>query len=283
MSFSKVLKKAIACFLCAAMGMVMLTGCDKEKEVTKTTATNSDSDSSSSVTESVGEEVEKDAEFDASKSEADYPMCLDEESGYTDMVNYTMPEKGEEIVVMTIKDKGTVKIKLFPELLPKACANFTGLVQKGYYDGLTFHRVMADFMIQGGDPMGNGMGGESVWGLKFDGGYSKYLPHVKGALSYANSGGTYTNGSQFFIVVGEKYPEEVTKQYSAFSSSDTVVKEYAENGGTPWLDTQHTVFGQVFEGLDIVVDICNNTKTDSKNKPLEDVIIEKVEIVEYEG
>ena len=116
MSFSKVLKKAIACFLCAAMGMVMLTGCGKEKEVTKTTATNSDSGSSS--TESVGEEVEKDAEFDASKSEADYPMCLDDESGYTEMVNYTMPEKGEEIVVRTIKDKGTVKIKLFKEKFP---------------------------------------------------------------------------------------------------------------------------------------------------------------------
>ena len=72
---------------------------------------------------------------------------------YTDIANYTEPVKGEEIVVMTIKDKGTVKFKLFPDLLPRACANFVGHVVNGTYDGLTFHRVISDFMIQGGDPL----------------------------------------------------------------------------------------------------------------------------------
>ena len=192
---------------------------------------------------------------------------------------------------------GDIVCVLHESLAPNTVKNFAGLAtgqiefvnpetgakeKRPFYDGIIFHRVIPDFMIQCGDPTGTGRGGESIWGRSFEDEFTPELHNLCGALSMANAGPN-TNGSQFFIVVGEKFPEEVTKQYSAFSSSDTVVKEYAENGGTPWLDTQHTVFGQVFEGLDIVVDICNNTKTNSKDKPLEDVIIEKVEIVEYEG
>ncbi len=214
-------------------------------------------------------------------------VVLDESSGYTDMMNYTMPKFGEEIVEMVIKDKGTIRIKLFPELLPKACENFTSLVSQGYYNGLTFHRVISDFMIQGGDPNGTGTGGESVWGGKFDGGYSKYLYHVKGALAYANSElRTSNDGSQFYIVVGEQYNIEDFMESSPYNNkinyTDNACKAYEENGGTPWLDGYYTVFGQVFEGLDIVTDICNNTATDPKNdKPLDPVIIEKASVVKY--
>ena len=214
-------------------------------------------------------------------------VVLDESSGYTDMMNYTMPKFGEEIVEMVIKDKGTIRIKLFPELLPKACENFTSLVSQGYYNGLTFHRVISDFMIQGGDPSGKGTGGESVWGGYFDGGYSKYLYHVKGALAYANSGQRTSNdGSQFYIVVGEQYNIEDFMESSLnnhkINYTDNACKAYEENGGTPWLDGYYTVFGQVFEGLDIVTDICNNTATDPKNdKPLDPVIIEKASVVKY--
>ena len=177
---------------------------------------------------------------------------------YTDIANYTEPEKGEEIVVMTIRDRGTVKFKLFPDLLPRACANFVGHVVNEDYNGLTFHRVISDFMIQGGDPLGNGQGGESIWGGRFDGGTSGYLCNVKGALAYANSGSTSTDGSQFYIVVGQKFTDE------------TVFEKYG-----------YTVFGQVIEGMDIVEDICSTTVVDSNDKPLDDVIIEKVEIAEY--
>ena len=106
---------------------------------------------------------------------------------------------------MTIKDYGDIKIKLFPEEAEKGVENFTGLAKDGYYDNLIFHRVINDFMIQGGDPLGNGTGGESIWGDKFDGGTSENLIHTAGAVAYANSGSTSTNGSQFYIVTGTKY------------------------------------------------------------------------------
>lgn len=274
MKLSKMIKRATACFLCIAMGMCVLTGCGKTVDDGDASDAVSSTDAASSV---AGATM-----FDATKTEADYETCLDDTCGYTDMMNYTLPENGEEIIVMTIKDKGTVKIQLFPELLPKACANFVGLVSQGYYDGLTFHRVIADFMIQGGDPLGSGMGGSAVWGEKFDGGVTKYLSHVKGALAYANSGSTSTDGSQFYIVVGSQYPAEVVDQYSSVELTDKVREAYATDGGTPWLDGSYTVFGQVFEGMDIITDICNNTSVGANDKPLEDVIIEKVEIAKYE-
>ncbi|WP_278245337.1 peptidylprolyl isomerase [Ruminococcus sp. HUN007] len=203
---------------------------------------------------------------------------------YTDIANYTQPEKGEEIVVMTIKDKGTVKFKLFPDLLPRACANFVGHVVNEDYNGLSFHRVIADFMIQGGDPQGNGQGGESIWGGRFDGGTTDYLCNVKGALAYANSGSTSTDGSQFYIVVGQKFTDgEVFEKYKApnFNYTETARNAYFTEGGAPWLDGGYTVFGQVIEGMEIVEDICNNTVVDSQDKPLDDVIIEKAEVVSY--
>ena len=211
------------------------------------------------------------------------PAVLDDECGYTDMMNYTVPKDGEDIVEIVIKDKGTVKIKLFPELLPKACENFTTLVSQGYYDGLTFHRIISDFMIQGGDPEGTGRGGRCIWGEKFDGGYSKYLYHVKGALAYANSGSTATDGSQFYIVVGTKTNKnDIAKSNPYFTYTDKAYEAYEEDGGTPWLDGGYTVFGQVFEGMDIVTDVCNNTEVDANDMPVKPVIIEKASIVKYE-
>jgi peptidyl-prolyl cis-trans isomerase B (cyclophilin B) len=163
-----------------------------------------------------------------------------------------MPEKGEQIVVMETT-KGTIKIKLFPELAPKTVENFIGLADKGYYDGLIFHRVIPDFMIQGGDPEGTGRGGESLWGGKFEDEFNANLKNIRGALSMANSGAN-TNGSQFFIVQKE--------------------------GGTSWLDGRHTVFGQIFEGMDVVDEIANVSR-DANDKPVEDVVMEKVAVETY--
>lgn len=266
----KVLAKITACILSLAVCAAAFTGCGKSAdEAGKGTAT---SDTSASQM------------YDAAKSESDYEQCLDATCGYSDMMNYTKPVKGEEIVVMTIKDKGQIKIKLFPDLLPKACANFTGLAGKGYYNGLTFHRIIKDFMIQGGDPLGSGMGGESVWGGQFDGGASKYLYHVNGALAYANSGSTSTDGSQFYIVVGQKFDEAILEQATGGASGSypkSVIDAYAADGGTPWLDGGYTVFGQVFEGMDIINNICNTTETGMNDKPVNDVVIDKVEVVKY--
>lgn len=200
------------------------------------------------------------------------------------IVNYIAPEKGDEVIVMTIKDRGDVKIKLFEDEAEKGVENFVGLAKDGYYDGLTFHRIINEFMIQGGDPLGNGTGGESIWGDKFEGGTSENAIHLRGAIAYANSGATSTNGSQFYIVTGEDLTEESFDLYAAngYTFTEDAKKLYMENGGTPFLDGGYTVFGQVYEGLDIVMDI-QTTETDENDKPVEDVIIEKVTVEEYDG
>lgn len=200
------------------------------------------------------------------------------------MLNFTPPEKGEEIIVMTIKDHGDIKIKLFPEQASKGVENFATHAKDGYYDGLIFHRIINNFMIQGGDPLGTGMGGESIWGEKFDGGTSPDLNHVAGAVAYANSGSTATNGSQFYIVTGEKYSEAKLSQLEAqgLVLNDDAKKAYTEIGGAPWLDGGYTVFGQVFDGLDIVFEL-QGVETGDMDRPVNDVVIEKMTVEKYDG
>ncbi|WP_418565163.1 peptidylprolyl isomerase, partial [Neglectibacter timonensis] len=108
------------------------------------------------------------------------------------------PVKGEEIAVITMASGESIKLRFFPDEAPKAVYNFKLHALKGYYDGLTFHRVIQGFMIQGGDPAGNGTGGESVWGEPFEDEFNANLLNLDGAVSMANSGAN-TNGSQFFI------------------------------------------------------------------------------------
>ena len=108
------------------------------------------------------------------------------------------PEKGDIVAIMHTT-MGDIKIKLFGDKTPKTFENFITHAKNGYYDGLIFHRVIKDFMIQGGDPMGTGIGGESIWGIKFEDEFTPELHNLRGALSMANSGPN-TNGSQFFIV-----------------------------------------------------------------------------------
>ena len=255
-----------------------------------------------------------DEDKDSVTKAEDLPAASDEgtELGY----QLDMPEKGEEVVVMTTS-MGDISIRLFPQAAPKTVYNFKKLAQQGYYDGLTFHRVIKDFMIQGGDPEGTGAGGESVWGGTFEDEFSKNLVNLRGSLSMANSGSN-TNGSQFFInqagPVDSSTWDTVESTYNMFKSyskddqqiilesgqytipnadllTDAYKKLYEENGGNYFLDGSynafdpqrgHTVFGQVFDGMD-VVDKIAAVDTDGNNKPTEDVTIEKVEIVEYEG
>ena len=201
-----------------------------------------------------------------------------------DIANFEAPAQGDKIITMTIKDHGDVKFRLFPEYADKGAENFIELAERGYYNGLTFHRIIKDFMIQGGDPEGTGMGGESAWGGSFDGGTDPHLIHAAGAVAYANSGSTATDGSQFYIVTGEVYSQDDLQQLSdyGYRFSENEKKVYSTAGGAPWLDGGYTVFGQVFDGLDIIFDI-QNTATDEDDKPLEDVIIESVTVSEYDG
>ena len=171
--------------------------------------------------------------------------------------------------------KGTVKIQLFPAQAPKTVENFVGLIEKGYYDGIIFHRVISDFMIQGGDPTGTGMGGESLWSDSFEDEFSDEVFNLRGALSMANAGPN-TNGSQFFIVQASRVPANMLRQLKGLVP-DEVVSAYGEQGGTPWLDKRHTVFGHVIEGMDVVDDMAK-VRVNYADKPLEDIKIIKATI-----
>ena len=140
---------------------------------------------------------------------------------------------------------GAIEIELFDEDAPKTVGNFKELVGKGFYDGVIFHRVIKDFMIQGGDPTGTGTGGP---GYTFEDEFNQHKI-VRGALAMANAGPN-TNGSQFFIVTTD---------------------------AAPWLDGKHTVFGQVTSGMD-VVDQIEGAETDARDKPVSEVRIESVSL-----
>jgi peptidylprolyl isomerase len=141
-------------------------------------------------------------------------------------------------IVILQTNQGVIEIRLMPEVAPKACENFTKLIEKGYYNGLIFHRVIKGFMIQGGDPTGTGRDGESIWGEPFE---DEVAPDVKfdkpGLLAMANAGPN-TNGSQFFITCAE----------------------------TPWLNMRHTIFGEVIQGFGVVQKI-ENTATNASDRP----------------
>lgn len=196
-----------------------------------------------------------------------------------DAGQFNEPETGEIVAEITVKDFGVVKVRFFEEIAPKAVENFTIHAKEGYYDGLTFHRVMNEFMIQGGDPNGNGTGGESIWGKAFEDEFSPLLFPCRGSLCMANSGKN-TNGSQFFIVQTGTLDEDIIKQMEDAGFPDSTIENYKNNGGTHWLWGAHTVFGQVFEGIEIV-DAIALTETDDNDMPVTPVIIEKIEVKEY--
>ncbi|MDE6182304.1 MAG: peptidylprolyl isomerase [Eubacteriales bacterium] len=205
-------------------------------------------------------------------------------------------KKGEEVAIIKT-NMGDIKIRFFKDVAPKAVENFLTHAKDGYYDGIKFHRVIKDFMIQGGDPNGDGTGGESIWGEPFEDEFSPELRHFNGALSMANSGAD-TNGSQFFIVQNSKLDANSKEQISYFLQNQDlelengatvkeifpkeVCEKYLKEGGTPHLDGVHTVFGQVYEGMDIVDKIANvEVEGNEGSIPVEDVIIESIEVLEY--
>ncbi len=182
--------------------------------------------------------------------------------------------QGPKAIIKT--NLGTIEVQLFEKLATKTVKNFVELVKKGYYDGVTFHRVIPDFMIQGGDPTGTGRGGESIYGHPFEDEFSEQLFNFNGALSMANAGPN-TNGSQFFIVSNEHVPANMIDQMKMVGYPQEVIDRYKENGGTPWLDHRHTVFGQVIKGMDVVQAI-SKVERDQMDKPKDNVVMEKVTI-----
>lgn len=242
-----------------------------------------------------------------------------------------LPAEGDTIAIIHTS-MGDVYLRLFPEAAPKAVENFITLASQKYYDGLTFHRVINDFMIQGGDPNGNGTGGQSIYkdnvNGTFEDEFDSKLLNLRGALSMAN-GGPNTNGSQFFInqtsAEGfgkrESYSDDnvdimYQKMYEAYANyqgeqftsvygswqdlkkvmhTETYIYDwipeevwalYEKQGGNISLDGAwrksggHTVFGQVFKGMD-VVDAIAKVETDDSDKPAKDVTIKSIEVTTF--
>lgn len=202
----------------------------------------------SQTTDSQTENQLENAEDETKENTNSMPV----QTNTTDKKTYSQPfemqlKDGVDYVAQITTSMGVIKIDLFEKDSPKTVNNFVSLAKDGFYDGLIFHRVIEDFMIQGGDPLGMGFGDP---GYKFEDEFNDQKL-VKGSLAMANSGPN-TNGSQFFIVTA---PE------------------------TPWLDGKHTNFGIVTEGLDIAEAI-SKVQKDSSDKPLTPVVMEKVEIIE---
>ncbi len=191
------------------------------------------------------------------------------------------PQSGDTVAVLKT-NMGDIFIKLFPEYASKTVENFTQHAKNGYYNGLIFHRVIKDFMIQGGDPTGTGMGGESIWGAAFEDEFSEKLHNIRGALSMANAGPN-TNGSQFFIVQASSCPANMLSEMESLENRGfpkESLEDYKALGGTPWLDFRHSVFGQVYDGMD-VVDAIAAVQVGAQDKPVNDVIINTVEIKSF--
>ena len=223
------------------------------------------------------------------KEKADYiTKTLEEDGIFNALEGFGMVEKELHLPqvdieavdgpIATIKTNyGDMRIKLFPEQAPKTVANFIALSKDGYYDGVIFHRIIKDFMIQGGDPTGTGMGGESIYGQAFEDEFSEELYNIRGALSMANAGPN-TNGSQFFIVQNQHLPYS-KKEIARGGWPEPIAEIYANQGGTPHLDRRHTVFGQLADEESYkVLDVIAGVETGAMDKPVEDVVIETIEI-----
>ncbi|MEW6506668.1 MAG: peptidylprolyl isomerase [Bacteroidota bacterium] len=187
--------------------------------------------------------------------------CSSNKESDTKEKNQTIIEKGDSLdnlielknnekLTATVQTNiGTFEIELYARDVPRTVKNFAGLAIKGYYNGIIFHRVIKNFMIQGGDPTGTGMGGESIYGAKFEDEFVPSLMHDSpGIVSMANAGPN-TNGSQFFI---------------------TVVP-------TPWLNARHSVFGKVIKGMD-VINAISQVPTNNMDRPIDNVVMQSVTI-----
>ncbi len=191
-----------------------------------------DSSSTSSVGDNIGSTMGKLPDNPPTKPSA---VAVGENGSRTeDEVGFQLelPEIGEKIAVFETS-KGDIYMRLFPDSAPITVTNFVGLIEAGYYNGITFHRVIDGFMIQGGDPEGTGMGGESVWGTSFEDEFNANLLNIRGSLSMANSG-TNTNGSQFFINQASDPVSKVNYNYETIYNSyvssygDQIKAEYEQ-------------------------------------------------------
>ena len=244
---------------------IILVGCNKEQAI----------DESISIGEVEQPEVieESDTTEDIEIKDDSDELSVEERMELP-LEQFRIPKSGD-IIAHMMTNYGEINILLFPEIAPKTVENFVKLSEEGYYDNLIFHRVINDFMIQGGDPTGTGMGGESIWDTSFEDEFDLFYFPYNGALCMANSGPN-TNGSQFFIVQLSEYDEETYNGMISGGFPGSMTDVYKAKGGTPHLFLVHTVFGQVQMGMDVVDTIAAVKVEDSR--PVESVIIESIKI-----
>lgn len=196
----------------------------------------------------------------------------------TDTDQLAMPAEGEEIAIITT-DKGVMYMRLFPEDAPKAVENFKLLSQNGYYNGLLFHRVIANYLVQTGDPNGDGTGGNDAWGGKFTMEISKTLYHYKGAVGMARSEAYDSQGSQFYIIARGYASVGTVKTMKELGQTE-VAENYETYGGAPEFDGEYSIFGQIFAGYTVLNDL-SYAETDDNDKPVEDEKIVSIEFKDY--
>lgn len=253
----------IITFIVMIVLLFVLTGCGNKE--------NTNNANNQENTSKVSDNKEQDEE------EIDYKAAAEEQMA--------MPKNNETIAIIKVKDFGDIKVKFFKNVAPKAVENFVNHSKEGYYDGLTFHRIIDEFMIQGGDPLGTGMGGESIWGEGFGPELDKKLVPYRGSLCMAMSSLPNSIGSQFFITQAN-YSSTIEKTLKKSGYPSELLEQYKKYGGYLSLYMNYTVFGQVFEGLDVVDKIAKvetyTTEDGQEDKPVKDVVIETIEITTYD-
>lgn len=201
------------------------------------------------------------------------------EAVQSDEMQFQPPNAGAALVTLHT-DKGDIQAVLYPDEAPLAVENFLTLAERGYYNGTEFHRVVRDFVVQGGDATGTGLGGESIWGIPFGNEYSNRLHHYAGALAMACAPeNTQSNLSQFYIVAAPPggFDAAALEKMRAAGMAEGVVEAYRLAGGLPYLDYTATVFGQVFAGMD-VVDAIARVGVDDTGRPKSPVRIQSVTV-----
>lgn len=253
------MKKIISFIVIITMFLFLLTGCESNNNSENKTTIKTSNSAKSNITKK-----------EESKVSVDY-----EEAAKKQM---ELPQSGETIAIFHIKEYGDIKVKFFDDIAPKAVENFTTHAKEGYYNGVTFHRVINEFMIQGGDPQGTGMGGESIWGEDFEEELSQELVPYRGSLCMASRGleNSPSLGSQFFITQAN-YDSQMESYMKSYGYPADLLEQYKNYGGYLSLYQQYTVFGQVYEGIEIV-DRIAVVETDASDKPVEDVVIESIDV-----
>lgn len=225
----------------------------------------------------------KDKTTSSSKDAAETATSDSVDLNSLDLPQLSNEVSADEDLVELVTTEGSIEIKLFPKYAPKAVENFMTHAKEGYYNNVSFHRVIKEFMIQTGDPKGDGTGGESIWGEEFAPEISPNLYHLNGAVAMARTGGDVsakTQGSQFYIVQND---QDVSDGLLKVDYPDKIIEAY-KKGGTPNLDFQYSVFGQVVKGMDVVNKIANTeTKQGSdgaNSSPVNEIKIEKINILQ---